>query len=241
MEPAQYETLARIEDRHWFFRGQWSIARRLIAAQLPTNRPLQILDAGCGTGGTTSRLSTFGTVFGVDASADALTRAARRDLRLGRASIDALPFADQTFDLVTSFDVLYHRQVRDDVRALAELYRVLKPGGLLFIRVPALSWLAGAHDVAVHTRHRYTRKELLDKLSAAGFVPSQASYANLLLLPFVFGKRALDALLAPSSDLDLPPAALNRLLAAVLSLESRIIPQVRLPLGVSVVATARRP
>jgi len=240
MEPEQYEALAHLEDRHWFFRGQWSIARRLIEAQLPAG-PLRILDAGCGTGGTSRRLSSLGTVFGVDASADALARAEHRQLPLARASIDALPFADATFDLVTSFDVLYHRRVRDDARALDELRRVLKPSGLLFIRVPALSWLAGAHDRAVHTRHRYTRGELVRKLRDAGFVSPRASYANLALLPLVFAKRTLDAVLPPSADLSVPPAIVNRLLEGVLSLEARIIPSLRLPLGVSVVATARRP
>ena len=54
MEPAQYEALARIEDHHWFFDGQWAIARALIAAELPAARGLAILDAGCGTGGTSA-------------------------------------------------------------------------------------------------------------------------------------------------------------------------------------------
>jgi SAM-dependent methyltransferase len=70
------------------------------------------------------------------------------------------PFRDNAFDLVTSCDVLYHRWVTDDAAAVHECVRVLRSGALLFVRVPALQWLWGAHDEKVLSRHRYTRGEM---------------------------------------------------------------------------------
>ena len=79
----------------------------------------------------------------------------------------ALPFRDESFDLVTSFDILYFEGIRDET-ALQETARVLRPGGRLLIRVPAFDWLRGTHDIKVSTAHRYTSKELALKLAKSG-------------------------------------------------------------------------
>ena len=112
-----------------------------------------------------------------------------------------LPFGDATFDLVTSFDVIYHLGVADDVAALREMRRVLRPGGALFVRVPALERLQSHHDVAVHTRQRYTRAELRRKAEPAGLRVERASYANTVLLPLAavarLGARLRSGLAGP--------------------------------------------
>lgn len=66
MNVEEFDRLAVIEDNHWFFKGQWAIARRFIRAHLPPGRSLMILDAGCGTGGTSKRLQALGRVVGID-------------------------------------------------------------------------------------------------------------------------------------------------------------------------------
>ena len=75
------------------------------------------------------------------------------------ASINEIPYADDTFDAVTSIDVLESDAV-DEVRAVAELWRVTKPGGLIVLVVPAYRWLlTEQHHRAVHASRRYTRRE----------------------------------------------------------------------------------
>jgi SAM-dependent methyltransferase len=244
MERDQYELMFQQEERHWWYIGMRRIAQGLLERffRPESGRP-EVLDAGCGSGGTTAWLRRWGRVSGIDVEPEALELARRRGIkRLLCASIEAMPFAAGSFDLVACFDVLYHLRVQDDVRALAEFSRVLRPGGLLLVRAPAHDWLRGAHDRAVHTRHRYHRDELTAKLRAVGFVVERASYANCLLFPLAPAKRIIERQ-NPAGCIDLwqPPASLNVLLGALLSLEATPAARFGLPWGLSVIAVGRKP
>ena len=143
---------------------------------------------------------------------------------------------------MTSFDVLYHRWVADDRAAVAELARVLRPGGVLLVRVPALRALWGAHDEAVHSRHRYTRAEVKRLVHGAGLEVVRASYGNTLLFPLLAARRTLDRVTGRhGSDVAFLPAPLERAFRALLELEARLIRRVSFPVGASVFALARRP
>jgi len=241
----EYELMFRVERTHWWYAGMRAISFGLLDDALDgAGRPagLAFLDAGCGTGGNLLELGTRGRAVGVDLSAEALALCRTRGLAVARAGLLRLPFADSRFDCVTSFDVLYHRWVADDLAATREMARVLRPGGRLLLRVPALRALWGAHDVAVHTRHRYTRAELRRLLRAAGLAEERISYANSLLLPAVALRRGLDRVTGRrGSDLAPQPAALERLFAGALRLEARLLRHVSFPLGASLVALARKP
>ncbi|MBV9355972.1 MAG: class I SAM-dependent methyltransferase [Chloroflexi bacterium] len=240
----------RREQRHWWYAGMRRAALAVLDRALDGQMPVDLLDAGCGTGGTTVALERFGRVTGVDIAEAALSCANQRELRgqLARASIQELPFPSAGFDVVTSFEVLYHLGVMDDRRALAELHRVLRPRGLLLLRVPAHDWLRGKHDRLVHTRHRYGRGELRDKLGAAGFHVEQLSWANTLLFPPAVGKRVLERLQPGAHDtaanaepdLWLPPPLLNALLENLVAFEAVTLPRrLPAPFGLSLIALAR--
>jgi len=137
-------------------------------------------------------LSPYGLVTGCDVASIALHYSRKRGLeRLCQASVTCLPFCSDWFDLVTSFDVLYHRAVADYPRALVEFSRVLRPGGRILLRLPAYDWLRGRHDKAVQTAHRFTARELHSALVASGFVVEKLSYANTLLFALALTKRLL--------------------------------------------------
>ncbi len=184
------------EEAQWWYAGQRAIAGALLTAALPASGGVRrLLDAGCGTGFNLLELGRLGRAAGVDLSADAIAFCRERGVRAARASVLALPFADATFDAVTSFDVLYHAWVTDDGAAARELARVLRPGGVLLVRVPAMRALWGAHDTEVQSRHRYTRGELRALLAGAGLDVVRATYCNSILFPVLFGRRTLDRVL----------------------------------------------
>ena len=252
MEREQYELMYRQEERHWWYAGMRRISAALLEryaataeSGLATGERPEILDAGCGSGGMTRFLERYGRVTGVDLAPVAIDLARRRGVRrLARGSVGTLPFATTSFDLVTSFDVLYHLAVDDDAAAFAELHRVLRPGGVLLVRLPAYDWIRGDHDRAVHTRHRYTRGELTGRLRQAGFRVEHASYANFVLFPLAPAKRLLerrnDSNGGRVADLWQPPGPLNRVLTDLLALEAGPASRLALPWGLSVFAVGRK-
>ncbi len=244
MDKDQYQRLFELEDRLWWFVGMRKLSFALIERFVRASPPLSILDAGCGTGGMIPHLQSYGSVVGVDLSDEALAFARRRqEGHLVRCSLPSLPFASDAFDLVTSFDVIYHQAVADDLVALGEMARVLRPGGTLLVRVPAHDRLRSRHDIVVHTRHRYAKRELKEKLEHAGLEPLYVSYVNCFLFPVAVASRLVDKVLPGDQDAsqlrDVPPP-LNRLLTVVLELEASIIRAARLPFGLSLVAVAAR-
>ena len=247
MEPGEYDRIAQLEERHWWYLGMRAIARnwleQLAGQALSAAAPLpwRILDAGCGAGGGLHWLKSFGIATGIDLHASAIAYARQASSSVARASVQALPFPTNHFDLVTSFEVLYHLAVTDDAGAIEEVARVLRPGGAFLVRVPAHDWLRGAHDRQVHTRHRYGRAELRQKLAGAGLQVSRLSAVGLTILPPALLVRALQGHTSASSDVTLPSPLANRLLLGFLQSESLWLRRWSLPAGLSLLALARKP
>jgi SAM-dependent methyltransferase len=246
MEPSEYDNIARLEQQHWWYVGMREIAAAMLASVCPPAPPgtpapaRRILDAGCGVGGGLRWLSAFGQVTGIDLHPLAIRYSAQVSQRVSRASVQSLPFAGETFDLVTTFEVLYHLSVSDDMAALAEMRRVLRPGGWLLVRLPAYDWLRGAHDRHVHTRHRYEAAELRTKLGAAGFaVRRLTSVGFSFLAPAVLLRRA-QASQQTETDVTLPAPLVNRLMLAGLRAESLWLRAFNLPAGLSLLAVAQK-
>ena len=232
------------EDTYWWFIGRRHLVRRLVQYLSGSAGARRILDAGCGTGGTLDAVADLGEVWGVDISPDALDFCrGRRHTNLKLCPAEALDFPDASFDFVLSCDVLEH--LEDDGKALAEIKRVLRPGGYGIITVPAHKWLWSAHDIALEHLRRYNSGELRGKLKATGFRIVRFSYAVSLMFPALIGFRIFRRLTPggrkPQTEfLKVPPLA-SRMLIAMLHWEAAAICRgIPLPPGATLVAVVRK-
>jgi SAM-dependent methyltransferase len=243
MHPAEYEKMFRVEATHWWFVGKRRLARVLLDALPSPLTPRRILDVGCGTGGMFLLLKEYGCAHGVDMSELALGFAAQRRLaQLSRAALPHLPFASETFDLVSAFDVLYHRRVADDHSALQEIARVLKPHAHLVLTDSALPFLRSAHDDTFHGARRYTTAEMSEKLRMAGFRIQRLSYANFFIFPAIALRRLMRRNVSADegSDVHETPTWLNGLMGGVYRSEASLLKRVNLPIGSSIIALAEK-
>ncbi len=183
-----YRRLYELEEQHGWTRGMRDFAGELLAPLFESGSIRRILDAGCGTGGMLSWLERRHAVdvVGMDLSPDALDFSQQRGHRaLVQGSVTCLPFRDRSFDLVMSADVLQH--VPDppgEKAALEETYRVLSPGGYVYVRTNsafAFGAPTGAPTVdGVSDYRRYERGQLARLIEAAGFTVERVTYANSL-------------------------------------------------------------
>ncbi|MCL5264812.1 MAG: class I SAM-dependent methyltransferase [Chloroflexi bacterium] len=241
MNKEEYEIMYRLEDTHWWYVGMRRIVFDFLK-HIAKDGQLSVLDAGCGTGGMLQHLRQYGTAVGVDICQEALEFSQQRGLkRLVMASVGDLPFESASFDLIVSFDVLYHMAVEDDIAALKEFRRLLKPGGHVLLRLPACDWLRGSHDEAVHTRQRYSASDLREKMHQAGFTVKRLTYANSILFPAAALKRVCEMSfkLRGGSDVKEVSPIMNTALTAVLGIEAKALKLANLPWGLSVFALGK--
>ncbi|HYV17306.1 MAG TPA: class I SAM-dependent methyltransferase [Conexibacter sp.] len=253
MDVVEVQAMLDHEDRHWWYRGRRRIVQDELA-QLPVPPDARVLDAGCGSGRLLDELTVYGSVSGLDMNPDSVEVARGRghaDVQQG--AVESLPWEDETFDLITSLDVIEH--TADDRVSMRELRRVLAPGGRLLITVPAYKALWSSHDVFNRHYRRYDRRMMRSLAADVDLRIERMTYFNSLLLPPAAVVRWLqrprlrsaEAAVANGndahrSDVELTPQWLSPTLELALRLEGawlrggeRVIPA-----GLSLLAVLRR-
>ena len=239
---------ARAEHDHFWFRGFRKFVRPVLAAAAGGRAGLTLLDCGCGTGANLAMLGEFGRALGFDVTFSGLQVARARKIDVvAQASIGAIPFPSSSFDIVTSFDVLVCLPDELERAAVAEMWRVLKPGGALVVNVAAMPVLRGNHSVLSEEVRRYDRPRMRRILGEAGFRIERLSYTNATLFPAMLvvrvAQRAIG--LAPpehaTAEITVPAAPVNATLAALLSAEAGLQRLVTMPFGSSLLCLARKP
>jgi dolichyl-phosphate beta-glucosyltransferase len=239
MASATFDVMHRVEREHWWFRAKRDIVREAIG----DGRGVAV-DVGCGTGAVLADLTALGfrPLLGTDLDPHALSLVASdapAGLGLARAVAEALPLRTGSVDVLCSLDVVEH--LDDDVLALREYLRVLRPGARLVITVPAYRWAWSSHDVDLGHRRRYTRPQLEAVAVAAGFEVVRSRYFHSWLVPIalLLRKTPLRALIAdkPAESVSMGGPLQNAVGHRLAALDR----SVELPFGLSILLVARRP
>ncbi len=230
------------EQTHWWYRALHHLIFDSLGDALPDWRDREILDAGCGTGAILEQLGHPDRNAGVDLAPEALQFCAQRGLQnVRRADVSALPFEGASFDAVICSSVLYHQWVPDVPLVLREFHRVLRPGGVLIVNVPAFTFLHSAHDDAVMTVRRFRAKELATLLAQSGFAVRRLTYWTTFLFPLAFAARKF-SLLQSGRDFESGSRAASRwLFGTLMGAERQLLKLMDLPFGVALLAVARKP
>lgn len=249
MDIKEYYRLVKVENSHWWYRS----VHRLVIGEInkgwtfrdsrPNLKIPVILDAGCGAGGLTERLSGFGFTAGIDISDLALGLKSHSKAIYINGSINNLPFTDNSFDLITCISVFYHRRVIDDIAA-KEIFRVLKSGGRAILVMPAFQWVFGNHDKLVHAARRYGMSDAKALWTKTSFKILDARYIFGILFPGFVLKRYLDKIGVTGqkvSDLQEFPWWLNGAFELMAGLENWLSEWFRLPFGSSIYIVVQKP
>jgi SAM-dependent methyltransferase len=239
---------ALAEARHFWFRGFRRFVTPLLESATHGLSAVRLLDCGCGTGANLEMLGRFGQAYGFDLTAVGLRigRDAGRT-RLARATVTAVPFPSDTFDVVTSFDVLYALDAPAERAAVAEMFRVARPGGFVIVNVAAMQSLRGDHSVLGHEVQRYSRASLRRVLTEAGFDIVRLTHTNAsLFVPMVIVRtlqrwRGLKREEEARDDITVPPGPINALLTGLLRVESWWLKAFDNAFGSSLLCLARKP
>lgn len=241
MRVEEYDALARVEREHWFYSGKRELVRRWLERFDVLAAGKLLLDVGAGTGLFASEMRQHCRVLAVDPEPSALRYiTARSGLMSAAATAAQLPVATGAADALTALDVIEH--LDDDIMALREFGRVVRPGGIVLLTVPALPALWSEWDEALGHRRRYTQSNLEEALGQAPFVVRHISYVNTLaLLPIAIYRIVRRMGMPVGRDRledQVPSEPLNGVLRW-LFVEPALWP-ISMPIGVSLLAVLER-
>lgn len=243
-DPSWYEYLCKIEEDHFWFRGRnrviiWAIEKFFPSAS-------SFLEIGCGTGYVLKGIETAFPnmkLAGSEYHEEGLRYAAKRVFKAELFKLDALniPFRD-SYDVIGLFDVLEH--IEDDVAAIGQVYKAVKPGGGALITVPQHRFIWSVEDEWAGHARRYERAEIIGKARQAGFTVKMITSFTSLVFPAMLASRFVSR---HKNGFDLKtafkaPEPLNTIFDKILSLELALIGLgMRFPFGGSLIIAMEKP
>lgn len=233
----------RVEKTHWWFAARRLFIETIVKQYVALSRPFRlrrVADIGAGTGGMIPFLSRYGDVTGIEINGAARSLAKKRNVHLRKGTAHHTGLSSGRFDMVTFFDVLYHKGI-DESLALQEAYRLLRTDGVLVVTDSAFEFLSGPHDRAVEGKTRYTSKELREHIERAGFTVLYSGYLFAWVFPVLALKRIVDRHVKKNQSIsDVVPVAgwINRLAYAICMCEAVGLRYGSYPFGTSVCVVA---
>ena len=239
------ELTSRAEANHFWFKGFRGFVVPVLASLAAERSNLRLIDCGCGTGHNLGLLAPHGRAVGFDLTFSGVVRVKAR-YPVAQADITRIPFRSGVFDVATSFDVL--QCVPDDVAAVREMARLVKPGGAVVFTVAAFDALRGDHAIYWNEVRRYTPAKVRALLSAAGLREERVSFMFGSIFPMFVAARLFQRVTRPlrggvQGDIDIrvPAAPVNGLLTRIVEGEARLAQKLPMPIGSSILVVARKP
>lgn len=245
MNTNEYALIHAMERDYWWYRGVHDLVATIIDKHRHSGDGLTILDAGCGTGGMLQHLRKFGDISGFDSSEEAIAYCKERTLaNVYQQDLNSWVPPSDHFDIILCLDVLYHSAIESDAAIIKKFHLALKNNGICIINLPAFPILYRNHDLAVHTKKRYRRKETVLLLEDAGLQVRMATYRLPHLFMLIFVKKILLSWLSEpksQSDLQRLPEWLNAILFHLHRMENRVIAAgLPIPFGSSLFLVAEK-
>ena len=215
MNPEEYDNLDRVEKLHWYYAGKRQIVRYWIAKTSGIQPEMKLLDCGAGSGAFAVYIASEINVAAMDDHEESLDilRIRLPEDRILNGSCTSIPLPDLSVDIVTALDVLEH--IPDHQLAVAEMIRVLKPGGRIIVTVPSMMCLWSDWDVSLHHQRRYSRQSLLAAFAGQPCHIEHCAYINSLAFPLVWLARKARAVgigKKMRAEDRIPNSIINRLL-----------------------------
>lgn len=218
---------------YWWYRARSSLLEKVFAHYL--NDGDFVIDIGSADGPSVRWVTQSATRVALDIDPTGLVNEPRGVC----ASALRMPFQNDSADVITAFDVLEHFE--SDVNGLSELRRVLRPGGVLLISVPAYEWAWTSFDERQGHHRRYTKRRLVELLRSSGFVVDRATYAFASVFPMF----TLERLLTRTTSREPEDPAVSQLpewvgdsLEWLSRLDQKLLERFDLPFGSSIFAAA---
>lgn len=242
MDINAYAAEYAVQKDHWWFVGRRRFFAKVIKG-LDLQKDALILDVGVSTGTNLRMLNDLGfyNFHGLDFSDEAIVYCAKNGFNcISKGDICDMPTDSCSQDLVLATDIIEH--ITDDMAAIKEIFRVLKPGGHVLITVPAFQSLWGPQDEIAHHKRRYLKKPLLTKFKDVGFNVVKCYYFNyLLFMPILFTRKILNVISKhPQSENNINTSSINSVLLKIFKFDIATAPIIRPPFGVSIYLLAEK-
>lgn len=239
------EVTGQAEATHFWYRGFRAFVQPALHGVAGGRRDLHIVDCGCGTGYNLGWLSSHGPAVGLDLSSGGIALARRAGRSVAQADLTRIPFAASAFDLAVSFDVF--QCIPDQDAAIAEMVRVVKPGGRIVLTLAAFESLGADHAELWNEVRRYTPGTARRLVTGAGLECERVSFLFGSIFPLMVAVRLTQRLLRPfrrleaDTDADVPPAPVNAILTGLVRAEAALARYVPMPIGSTLLVVARKP
>lgn len=224
------------EEKLWWYRFLHQKVLKSLQERYGEDTSIQILDAGCGTGGLMTFLIKAGytNIVGFDYSVSAVQFSQERGLPVTQLSIDDIynKFSERNFDVIICDDVICTLEVKQIADAFKNIDKLLKPSGIFITNNNAFAAFRGTHDIAVGSKHRFTRQTIKQYYQPTGFKLLKSTYWSLVLSPLILAVRQFQQLQIRLnlvdesklvSDVSVPPSFVNKTLYALVKLEEKLI------------------